>query len=118
MTKFDISVIEYLGRLEDGIMVLLGVMYDGSYYDATFFYTSEDMVVTVSDELEEIIGDVTRHPEYKDILLQILRKVVPFSEMWPTLNEIDFTQYIQGQVEVFGDDIAEILPKGSVRKLG
>lgn len=117
MNKFEISIIEYIGKFGDGILVLLGIMYGGNYYDGTFFYTAEDMVVTLSDELESIVGDITKHDSYKDILLQILRKVVPFHEIWPTLEPIDFKKYITGEIEVFGEENPEILPNGSVRKL-
>jgi len=117
MNKIDVSIVEYTGKFADGIIVLLGIMYDGEYFDACFFYTPEDIVLTISDEMEEKVGDIKKHPQYKDILLQILRKVGNFNEMWEKLEEIDFSQYIKGQIELFDENIPEILPDGSVKKI-
>jgi hypothetical protein len=117
MNKIDVSVIEYIGRFEDGIMVLLGIMYDDEYFDATFYYTIEDMILTISDEMEEKVGPIIEHPQYRDILIQILKKVGTFREMWPTLKEIDFAKYVRGELEIYEENLPEILPDGSVRKL-
>ena len=43
MAKFDISIIEYLGKVESGILVLISIMYDNSYYESTFYYNDKDI---------------------------------------------------------------------------
>jgi hypothetical protein len=37
--------------------------------------------------------------------------------MWPTLKEIDFAKYVRGELEIHEENLPEILPDGSVRKL-
>ena len=41
MDKFQVSILEYLGKLENGVLILLSIVYDDAYYEATYFYTSE-----------------------------------------------------------------------------
>jgi len=52
MKTFDFSVLEYLGKVETGVLVLLSVVYEKKYFEATFFYDDKNIVLTISDELE------------------------------------------------------------------
>lgn len=100
MDKFQISILEYLGKLEDGVMTLLSIVYDGIYYEATYFYTSEDLVLTVPEELEEALGHkITEDESYPDLLRGIIRKVVPYSEIYSRIDDIDFTRWIPTEEE-------------------
>lgn len=95
MNKFQVSILEYLGKLENGIMVLLSVVYNEKYYEATYFYTDEQLVLTVSEELEnDLEHKITEDDEYKSLISSIIKKVVPYNEMYNRLDEIDFSRWI------------------------
>lgn len=100
MDKFQVSILEYLGKLEDGVMVLLSIVYNSIYYEATYFYTSEDIVLTVPEELEEALGHkITEDDKYPDLLMTIIKKVVPYKEIYGRIDDIDFTRWIPTENE-------------------
>lgn len=95
MDKFQPSILEYLGKLENGIMVLLSIVYDNEYYEATYFYTDEKLVLTVPEELEEKLGHkITEDEEYPKLISSIIKKVVPYKEMYNRMDDIDFSRWI------------------------
>jgi hypothetical protein len=100
MDDFQISILEYLGKVEDGILVLLSVTYQKQYYEATFFYNHQDILLTISEELESLIGDIKQHKLYPDILRDILKKIVPFQEINERLDKVDFSRWVQPIIEL------------------
>lgn len=100
MKTFDFSVLEYLGKVEGGLLVLLAVVYQNQYYEATFYYNESEMILTISDELEKIVGDFKTHPEYFNSLRDILKKVVPFDEMYDRTDPVDFSRWVEGYIEL------------------
>jgi len=86
---FSISILKYLGKINRGVLVLLSIMYKGKYYEGTFFYTAEDILLTISKPLEEELGQkIENNPEYVDILRDILKKITPYSEIIKELKVI------------------------------
>jgi hypothetical protein len=100
MKTFDFSVLEYLGKVETGVLVLLSVIYQKKYFEATFFYDERNIILTISDELENIVGDIKKHPEYFDCLRDILKKVVPHNEMFDRIDPVDFGRWVEGYIEI------------------
>jgi hypothetical protein len=94
MNDFQFSVLEYMGRLENGVLVILTIIYKKRYFEGTFFYTDQDMVFTISEELQEIVGDIKSHPNYIDMIKKILKMVVPYSEIYNQLDPVDFNKWI------------------------
>jgi len=89
-----ISILEYVGSVEKGILVLLSVIYDSKYYEATFFYTADDILLTISTELETVLGcEITKYPDYTNILKDILKKIVPYNDMINRVDPIDFHRW-------------------------
>lgn len=117
MHNFDISVLDYLGKIGTGVLVLLSVMYRGNYYEATFFYTREDMLLTISHDLEERVGKITEHPNYTEILITILRKVIPYNDIHDRLDDVDFSKWIQGEMQILSDDEPEIIEEHEIKKI-
>jgi hypothetical protein len=117
MNNFDVSVIDYLGKFQNGVLVLIAITLDGQYFDATFFYTKEEIVLTISDEMEEVVGNIKEHPNYKDLLLLILKKVLPYHDIADRIDDVDFGKWIKGQIELFSDDEPEIIPDGVIKNI-
>jgi hypothetical protein len=97
---FNISILEYLGKLENGILVMISIVYDGVYYEGTFFYNDSDILLTFPDDLESIVGDITTHKEYVPILKDLLNRVVPYNEMFDRLDNVDFTKWVEGYIDL------------------
>lgn len=96
MDSLEISVLKYLGKVEEGILVLLNLDFKSEdfSFDATFYYTETHFFLTIPEEIEEIIGDVKDLPEYEDILYKCLSKVVPYKQMIDTIDPLDVSPYI------------------------
>jgi hypothetical protein len=95
--KFDI--IEYLGKIEDGVLVILSVNYEDEYYESTFYYRNQFVTLTVDEKLEEILGcDIEKWKGYNKFVLEIVERVVPYNEIINTLDEIDLDYYF-GEAE-------------------
>lgn len=97
MNDLNVSIIKYLGKVEDGIIVLvtINVPSEDVSFDATFYYTDTKMILTISEELEEIIGDIKSLPEYPQILRLCLRKVVPYHELINSIDPLDVKPYLK-----------------------
>jgi hypothetical protein len=89
MNEIEVSILEYLGTLENGVLVILSIMYSGQYFEGTFFYTAEDILLTISKPLEKELGHkIEDDPEYVDVLKDILKKITPYNEVMPQLKAI------------------------------
>jgi len=95
MEVFGVSIIEYLGKVDGGILVLIGIVYEDVYYESTFFYDKENILLTISEEMEEKVGVITEHPNYPDLLRSILKQLVPFDELIDSIDPIDFGRWIE-----------------------
>lgn len=110
MKTFDFSVLEYLGKLETGVLVLLSCIHERKYYEATFFYDDKHIILTISDELESVVGDIRNHPEYFDCLRDILKKVVPYNEMYDRIDPVNFARWVEGVIELERGEIERVDP--------
>lgn len=91
----NFDIIEYLGKFEDGVLVLISLNYENEYYDATFFYKEDFVTLTINEDLEELIGEIEKHPLYNNLVIEIMKKVVPYKEMINRLDEIDFSGFLE-----------------------
>ena len=55
------SIIDYLGKYESGIVVLVSLMYLDNYYEGIFYYTNDSMIMTIDDSLKSLIGEIELH---------------------------------------------------------
>jgi hypothetical protein len=85
------DIIEYLGKFEDGVLALISLNYENEYYDATFFYKEDFVTLTIDEKLEEIIGEVEEWPGYNNLVLELMKKVVPYDEIITRLDAVDVT---------------------------
>ena len=88
------DILDYLGKIDDGIIVLLSLSYDDVYYEGTLYYKDKLVALTPDEVLEEKLGSVIEDWEgYNDLMLEILKKVVPYDEMITRVDDIDMNQY-------------------------
>lgn len=112
MEKISISVLEYLGKVENGVLVLLSIVYDKIYYEATFYYNDIDLILTIDQNLESEIGEITNHANYPEILNEIIKKVVPYNDIINSLDPVDFGRWVDKLVEL------NVLNKDEIEKEG
>lgn len=91
----NFDIIEYLGKFEDGVLVLISLNYENEYYDATFFYKEDFVTLTINEDLEELIGEIEKYPLYNNLVIEIMKQVVPYKEMINRLDEIDFSGFLE-----------------------
>ena len=115
MEKIDVDILEYLGRFENGVLVLVGLLYKSKYYESTFFYTSNEMVLTIPEDLEDQIGDIKKHPHYPEILLKILKKVVPHKEIYGNLDKVDLGKWVEGIVQSASENQPEEVDESEIK---
>ena len=102
------DVIDYMGKMEGGILVLLSINCDGEFSEGTIFYTDDNLVITVSEEIEKKLGcEIEQWEGYIDFATSILLKLIPCSSMIDTIEEVDFSKYIQfdGETRFVEDEI-------------
>ena len=93
--KFSISILDYLGKLENGVVVLVAITFQEKYFEATYFYTEKDLVLTIPEELEELLGHpIQEDPDYADVIKEIIKRVVPYTEIYGRIDDIDFKKII------------------------
>lgn len=118
MRQFNVSILEYLGSVDGGILVLLSIIYDSKYYEAVLFYTEKDLILTISDDLEEVVGEIKFHPEYRFILSDLLKKIVPFSEMIDKIDPVDFSRWVHGLYNEYAEEEPEYISTSQIKEVG
>ena len=82
-----VDSLDYVGKHEDGILVLISVGYEEEYYEASFYYRESFVVLTVEERFEKKIDcQIEDWEGYESLVYQIITKVVPYQEM---INRID-----------------------------
>lgn len=92
--NISVDILDYLGKHEDGILILLSLGYKGDYYEATFYYTRELVALTPDDELEKKLGcQIEDWYGYNNLMFDILKKVVPYEQMINMVDEFNPEKY-------------------------
>lgn len=102
------DVVDYMGKMEGGILVLLSISYGGKFSEGTIFYTEDNFVITVSEEVEKAIGSpIETWPGYKDFSVSVLKKLIPCKELISRIDEVDFSKYVDydGETTFIEDEI-------------
>ena len=98
MDTINADVLDYLGKYENGVLVLLNMTYLDHSSEATIFYTDQMITLTVSPKLEKKLGTTLElWPGYRDLVISILKKVVPYDEIIGRLDDVDFSKYLTDQ---------------------
>ena len=90
------DIVDYMGKYENGVLVLLSINCDGSFSEGTVFYTEDSLVLTVDYTIEEKLnGPIEAWPGYKELLESIFKKLVPCSEIYNRIDEFDLYKYVE-----------------------
>jgi hypothetical protein len=111
MDKIKFSILDYLGKIELGVLVLLSFTYEEKYYEGTFFYTDESILLTVDDLLEKELGvdNIENWEGYVDLIKSILKSIIPYQEVYSRMDEVDFNKWNEA-LEKIEDDSNEKNP--------
>jgi hypothetical protein len=94
--KFDI--LDYLGKYDDGVIVILSMLYDGEWYEASFYYKEDLVSLTPDEKLEEKLGcQIEDWEDYTKLMLDIIKKLVPYEQIInqvDNLNPADYNLYL------------------------
>jgi len=94
------DIIDYLGKYENGVLVLLSINYKDNFTEGTIYYSDKALALTVDESIEEDLGmRIEFWPGYRDLLISILRRVVPYNEIINRLDEIDVSKYSDVNIE-------------------
>lgn len=104
--KVKTDIVDYMGRYETGVIVLINIGLDDKFYEGTIFYSDKDIVLTVDDSIEEKLGtQIELWDGYKDLLQSILDKLIPYEEISKRIDDVDFEKYIS----YYEDDMGKVV---------
>ena len=104
--KVKTDIVDYMGRYETGVIVLINIGLDDKFYEGTIFYSDKDIVLTVDDSIEEKLGtQIELWDGYKDLLQSILGKLIPYEEISNRIDDVDFEKYIS----YYEDDMGKVV---------
>jgi len=92
MENISISVVDYMGRLEFGVAVILSIKIGDETTEALYWYDNENRVLTLNEESMVIFGcsEIEDYEHYNYMMETILNMVVPFGEIYGDLKDFDF----------------------------
>lgn len=90
-----IDILDYIGKISDGALVLISIVYENEYYEGTFYYNKNNILaLTVESSLEEKIGcQIEQWVDYDKIMISLIKRVVPIDEIITRLDNIDISKY-------------------------
>lgn len=85
------SIIDYLGKYENGIIVSLSLLLENTYHNAIFYYTSDKMIITVDDSLNDMLNnDIQNTDHYIPLMESIINMVQPYDEIINDIKDYNF----------------------------
>ena len=85
-----VSVLEYLGKWEGGILVLLSLEYMDKFYEGIFYYTGDKMIINVEENLTLSLGNyIELWDGYANMMEEIINLVEPYEDIYDSLDELD-----------------------------
>ena len=83
------SILDYLGKFEGGILVSVGLMYEGNFYNGIFYYTSDKMIITTDDNFKEKVGEIEMLEDYYSLMESIINMVEPYENIIGDLKDYE-----------------------------
>lgn len=90
MNEINFDIIEYIGKLDDGIFILLTLSYQNEFYETIFYYKEAVVALTPDKKLEKKLKcKIEDWSGYSNLMLRIIEKIVPYGEMINIVNDFD-----------------------------
>ena len=83
------SILDYLGKYESGVLVSIGLMSEGTFYNGIFYYTSDKMIITVDDNFRQRFGEIEESESYLTLMESIINMVEPYEMIIDTLKDYE-----------------------------
>ncbi len=84
------SIIDYIGKYEGGILVSVGLMYNNKFYNSIFYYTSDEMIINVEENMTKDMGcEIEQHKSYLSLLKSIITMCEPYENVINELKEVE-----------------------------
>jgi len=92
--EIQFDIIDYMGQLDGGIFVLMNLNYQSENYEAIFYYRETIVSLTPDPKLEEKIGsEIEDYWDYSNLMMRIIKKLVPYRQMINIVNDFDPNVY-------------------------
>lgn len=87
--SIDVSILDYWGKFNNYVIVLLYLIYNDKYFDGLCIYNNNELRLVVDDDLEKELGcDIKNHNEYDNIIDFLKKRLVPYDEIINIVNDI------------------------------
>lgn len=84
------SIIDYIGKYQEGILVSVGLMYKNKYYDSIFYYTVDKIFITTDRQFKEETGfHIQEHQDYFILMKSLIQQCEPFENIIDQLQDIE-----------------------------
>lgn len=102
------DIVDYMGKYENGVLVLINLGLEGEFYEGTLFYSDKDIVLTTDDKIVEKLGvEIEFWDGYKDLLESILKRLTPYDEISKSIDDVDFEKYLSYYEDDFNNIILD-----------
>lgn len=90
MEEINFDIVEYIGKIDEGIFVLMTLSYQEQFYETIFYYKEAVVALTPDSELEKKLGcQIEDWSGYSRLMLRIIEKIVSYDEMINIVNDFD-----------------------------
>jgi len=106
--KINADIIDYMGKYNNGVLVLISLSLENKFYEGTIFYSDDNIVLTVDEKIENILESKIEYWDgYKELLESILKKLIPYQEISSRLDDVNFEDYISFYEDDFNNLIED-----------
>lgn len=89
----NISIADYLGKMENGISTLLHIDYMGESYEGIYWYKNDDEVLTFPIELETKMGCIIEnYDSYETIKEHLKENRADIDSIYDSLEDVKLSE--------------------------
>ena len=103
----NVYITDILGKVEDGVLVILDIEYGEKLYECSYWYTNTKFILTTSDELDKIVN-FKETEEYSNVIEYLKKTLEPYNNIIHTIKDYDI------DVQSYNDYMKELNAKNNV----
>lgn len=84
-----VVIIETLGRYSDGVLILIKISMGDKFYDAVFFYNSEEVFIETGEDFQNDWGLIDENPHYEESLRELLTKLPAWEDIVEEIIDLE-----------------------------